>query len=219
MKRLIVLLSIIVLFLTGCSVYKLDNTNISKNINILLSHESKLYNVSYDGYKYYLPKGISFVDKYAYNALLKDANNNYYYMYVDIISYYHKKKNDYEINDNSHYSKRLVYNKKDGYIQVDEYDDMYFIQFVYNYVKIESYVSKRDLADSINNICYILRSVRYNDAVIESMIGENALDYQEEDYSLFKANSNKETYMEVVKRNESEEYNKYLEDEKIDIDY
>ena len=52
MKRLIVLLSIIVLFLTGCSVYKLDNTNISKNINILLSHESKLYNVSYDGYNH-----------------------------------------------------------------------------------------------------------------------------------------------------------------------
>ena len=64
-----------------------------------------------------------------------------------------------------------------------------------------------------------MRSVKFNDSVIESLIGENALDYQEEDFSLFKADSSKESYMEVIKRNESEEYNKYLEDEKIDIDY
>ena len=219
MKRLIVLLSIVVVLMTGCSVYKLDNTNISKNIKILLSHKTNLHNVNYDGYRYYLPKGVSFVNKDSYNALLKDMNNNRYYMYVDVISYYHKKENDYEINNDSHYSQRLDYNNKTGYVQIDEIDDKYFIQFVYNYVKIEAYVSKKDLTDSITNICYILRSVKFNDSVIESLIGENALDYQEEDFSLFKADSSKESYMEVIKRNESEEYNKYLEDEKIDIDY
>ena len=218
MKKLFVLLSIVVLA-TGCSVYRLDDTNISKNIKILLSHKTNLHNVNYDGYKYYLPKGISFVNKDSYNALLKDMNNNRYYMYVDVISYYHKKENDYEINNDSHYSQRLDYNNKTGYVQIDEIDDKYFIQFVYNYVKIEAYVSKKDLTDSITNICYILRSVKFNDSVIESLIGENALDYQEEDFSLFKADSSKESYMEVIKRNESEEYNKYLEDEKIDIDY
>ena len=219
MKRLIVLLSIVAVLATGCSVYKLDNTNISKNIKILLSHKTNLHNVNYDGYRYYLPKGVSFVNKDSYNALLKDMNNNRYYMYVDVISYYHKKENDYEINNDSHYSQRLDYNNKTGYVQIDEIDDKYFIQFVYNYVKIEAYVSKKDLTDSITNICYILRSVKFNDSVIESLIGENALDYQEEDFSLFKADSSKESYMEVIKRNESEEYNKYLEDEKIDIDY
>lgn len=219
MKRLIVLLSIVVVLATGCSIYKLDNTNISKNIKILLSHKTNLHNVNYDGYRYYLPKGVSFVNKDSYNALLKDVNNNRYYMYVDVISYYHKKENDYEINNDSHYSQRLDYNNKTGYVQIDEIEDKYFIQFVYNYVKIEAYVSKSDLTDSITNICYILRSVKFNDSVIESLIGENALDYQEEDFSLFKADSSKESYMEVIKRNESEEYNKYLEDEKIDIDY
>ena len=219
MKRLIVLLSIVVVLATGCSVYKLDNTNISKNIKILLSHKTNLHNVNYDGYRYYLPKGVSFVNKDSYNSLLKDINNNMYYMYVDVISYYHKKENDYEINNDSHYSQRLDYNNKTGYVQIDEIDDKYFIQFVYNYVKIEAYVSKKNLTDSITNICYILRSVKFNDSVIESLIGENALDYQEEDFSLFKADSSKESYMEVIKRNESEEYNKYLEDEKIDIDY
>jgi hypothetical protein len=219
MKRLIVLLSIVVLFVTGCSVAKLDETNISKNIKILLSRSSNLYNVNYDGYKYYLPKGISFVNKDSYNALLKDKNNNRYYMFIDIISYYHKKENDYVMSNDSHYSQRIDYNKKNGYIQIDDVDGKYFIQFVYNYVKMEAYVSKKDLTDVVNNMCCILRSVKYNDSVIESMIGENALDYKEEDFSLFKADSNKESYMEVVKRNESEEYNKYLEDEKINIDY
>jgi hypothetical protein len=219
MKKLVVLLSIVMIFMTGCSVYKLDDNNISKNIKIILSHKSKLHNVNYDGYKYYLPKGISFVNKDEYNALLKDMNNNYYYMYVDVISYYHKAKNDYELSDDAHFSQRLDYNHKTGYVQIDETDDKYFVQFVYNYVKIETYVSKKDLTDAINNICYILRSVKFNDSVIESLIGENALDYQEEEYSLFKAKSNKESYMEVVKRSENDEYNKYLEDEKINLDY
>lgn len=218
MKKLIVLLSIVVLT-AGCSVYRLDDTNISKNIKILLSHKSNLHNVNYDGYKYYLPKGVSFVNKDSYNALLKDMNNNKYYMYVDVISYYHKRENDYEISEKSHYSQRIDFNNKTGYVQIDEIKNKYFIQFVYNYVKIEAFVSKKDLADSINNICCILRSVKFNDSVIDSLIGENALDYQEEDFSLFKADSSKESYMEVIKRNESDEYNKYLEDEKIDIDY
>ena len=54
MKRIIVLLSIVMIFMTGCSVTKLDNSNISKNMKILLSKKVKLYNVFYDGYKYFL---------------------------------------------------------------------------------------------------------------------------------------------------------------------
>ena len=219
MKRIVVLLSIVVIFVTGCSVYKLDDTNISKNIKMILSHKSSLHNVNYDGYTYYLPKGISFITKDEYNALLKDRNNNKYYMFVDVISYYHKVENDYVVNKDSHYSVILDYNKRNGYVQIDEIDGKYFVQFVYNYVKIETYVEKKYLNEAINNICYILRSVKFNDVVIESLIGENALDYKEEDYSLFKADSNKESYMDVIKRNESDDYNKYLEDEKINIDY
>ena len=219
MKRLIVLLSIVVLFVTGCSVKKLDDTNISKNIKILLSQKSNLHNVNYDGYKYYLPKGISFVNKDSYNALLKDRNNNKYYMFVDIISYYHKKENDYEISNDSHYSQRIDYNKKTGYIQIDEVDSKYFIQFVYNYAKFEAYVDKKDLVPVINNMCSILRTIKFNDAVLESLIGENALDYKEEEYTLFKADSSKESFLDVVEREETDLYKKDLEDEKIELDY
>ena len=142
-------------------------------------------------------------------------------MFVDAISYYHKVENDYQENTNSYYSKKIEYKKKNGYLQIDEdkENDKYFIQFVYNYVKIEAYIPKEDLVPVLNNMCYILRSVTFNNSVLESLIGENVLNYQEEDYSLFKADSSKESYMDVAKRNENEEYSKYLEDEKIDLDY
>ncbi|MBR3211325.1 MAG: hypothetical protein IKF71_05270 [Bacilli bacterium] len=219
MKKIIVLLSVTVLLLTGCSVYRLDSKDFEKNVDYLLSKNSKLYNVYYDGYKYYLPKGISFVSKDEYNALLMDQNQNEYYLYVDAISYYHKVKNDYEVNESSYYSDYIDYRHKNGYLQIDKDEGKYFIQFVYNYVKIEAYVPEEDLVDSITNMCYILRSVKFNDSVLSSLIGENVLNYQEEDYNLFKADSSKESYMDVAKRNENEDYSKYLEDEKINLDY
>ena len=219
MKKIIVLLSITVLLLTGCSTYRFNHKDFKKNMDYLLSEKSHMYNVFYDGYKYYLPKGISFLKKDEYNALLVDQHDNKYYLYVDAISYYHKVENDYKENSGSYYSEFIEYNKKDGYLQIDKDDGKYFIQFVFNYVKIEAYVPEGDLVETIDNMCYILRSVKFNNSILDSLIGENVLDYQEEEYSLFKADSSKESYMDVAKRNESEEYSKYLEDEKIDIDY
>ncbi len=218
MKRLIVLLSVIILFVTGCSVTKLDDNDIDTNIQNLLSKKVKMHNVYYEGYKYYLPKGIRFVDKDDYNAILMDENNNKYYLYVDAVGYYHHMENDYEESATSYYSKKLDYRHKTGYLQIDEVDSNYYIQFVFHYVKMEAYVSSRDLTNTINNMCYILRTVQFNDKVLESLIGENVLDYKEEDYTLFKADSSKESFLDVVEREETERYKKDLEDEKIDLD-
>lgn len=219
MKTKIILLLSMILLVTGCGIHKLSTDSIDENIKYLLSNESKLHNVHNVGYSYYLPKGISFTSKDKYNAVLNDMADNNYYLYVDLISYYHKTENDYKVNEESYYSEKLDFDGKNGYLQIDESDGMYFVQFVFNYVKVETYVSKKDLVNTIDNMCYILRSFEFNDAVIESLIGENILDYQEEEYSLFKADSSKQTYMDVVANNESEEYNKYLEDEKIDLNY
>lgn len=218
MKKLTVLLSTILLFLTGCSVVQLSDNNIEKNIDTIMAEKTKLCNVYYDGYKYYLPKGINFVIKDDFNAILKDSHNNKYYLYVDVIGYYHKIKNNYEENYDLYLSKKLKYNKKNGYIQIEEIDSKYFIQYTFNYMKIEAYVSKEDLNDVIINLSYILRSVKYNDKVLESMVGENALDYKEEEYNLFKADSSKESFLDVVEREETDKYKKDIEDEKIELD-
>ena len=220
MKKLVVLLSIVTIITTGCSVIKLDNKDISKNINVLMSEKVRNYNVYYDGYKYYLPKGVNFIDKDDYNAIVQDKAGNRYYLYVDAISYYNKIENSYKTKKSSYYSQKLDFNKKNGYIQIDKDKDKdkYFIQFVYNYSKMEAYVSKSDLVDTITNMCCILRSVKFNDKVLESIIGENALDYKEEEYTLFKADSSKESFLDVVEREETDRYKKDLEDEKIELD-
>ena len=217
MKRIVVLLSAIMLLMTGCSVTKLDSNDLGKNVKILLSEKSSLYNVFYDGYKYYLPKGVGFVTKDDYNAVLKDSVGNKYYLYVDAIGYYNKIENTYKVNNKSHYSKKLDYNKKTGYIQIDEVDSSYYIQFVYNYAKLEALVDKKDLTSTVSNMCYILRSVKFNDKILDSLIGENTLDYKEENYSLFDSNSSNETCLGVVEKYETDDYKKDLEDEKIDL--
>ena len=218
MKKIILLLSILMIFITGCSIQSLRENDISKNIDHLLSQKVSLSNVYFEGYKYYVPKGISFLDKDDYNSILLDSKRNKYYLYVDAISYYHKTINDYQENQESYLSKYLNYNKKNGYIQIDQVEGKYFIQFVYHYVKIEAYVSLDDLDYVITNMCCILRTVKFNHNVLGSLIGENVLDYKEEDYTLFKADSSKEAFLDVVEREETDRYKKDLEDEKIDLD-
>lgn len=219
MKKLLILLSISVLFITGCSVTRLDSNDLLKNVDNLLSVKVSMYNEFYEGYKYYLPKTLKFIDKDEYNAILQDRNNNRYYLYIDAISYYHKIKNDYEEKDGSYISKRLDYRKKTGYLQIDEVDSKYFVQYVFHYGKMEAYVSHDELVDVITNMSCVLRSVKFNKEVLASLIGENVLDYKEEDYSLFKADSSKENFLDVVEREETDLYKKDLEDEKIDLDY
>ena len=219
MKRLVILLSMVMLFITGCSVTKLDDTDIGKNMKTLLSQDNKLYNVHYSGYKYYLPKGISFVDKDDYNSVLSDSHGNKYYMFVDAISYYYKVENTYKVNSDSHYSKIINYNDKSGYIQIDEVKNKYFVQYVFNYVKIEAYVDKNELTSCINNMSYILRSVKFNRTIVESLVGENVSEYDEENFSLFKADVSSESFLDVVERTETDAYRKDLQDEKIELDY
>lgn len=219
MKKLVVLLSAILLLVTGCSVTTLSQVDIGSNIRTLLTDKAKLYNVYFEGYKYYVPNGLSFVTKDEYNAKFVDRFGNKYYLYVDAISYYHDVDNIYEENSTSHYSKKLSYNKKDGYIQIDEQDDgSYIINFMFNYAKMEACVKKDDLSFVINNMCYILRSIKFNDKVLESLIGENILDYQEENFSLFDTTSSKDDFLEVVEKYEDQDYKKSIDEERIDLD-
>ena len=216
MKRLFILLSITFL-LTGCSVSRLYPDHIDDSLKILLGEKNSVYNTYYEGYKYYLPKGIRIMNKEDYNALLKDSHGNRYYLYVDVISYFYKSVNDYVVSEDSYYSKKLNFNKKTGYLQIDRIDSKYFIQYVFNYVKIEAYVDKKDLDESIWYMSSILGTIKFNDTILESLIGENALDYKEEDYTLFKADSSKESFLDVVEREETDKYKKDIEDEKIDL--
>lgn len=154
---------------------------------MILSDDTTLANVNFDGYQYYVPDGMRFVNKDDYNALLQDKYANRYYLYVDAIGYFHDTKNTYKINKDAYYSKKLNYNKKNGYIEINEIDDEYFVEMVFNYCKIEAYIPKKYLIPVINNMSYILQSVDFHDKILESLIGENVLNYKEESFNIFES--------------------------------
>lgn len=182
MKKIFLLLCLVV-FLTGCSISQVEYDNIDSIIESVLTKKIELSNSYFEGYKYYLPRGLRLVGKKDYNAKLVSGKNTYY-LYVDVIAYYNKVESKFEPSD-GYYSKELNFNNKKGYVEITKDNDMYFIEIMYNYAKIETLVEERNLESAIINSCYILSSVQFNDKVIETLVGENALDYKETIFDIF----------------------------------
>lgn len=182
MKKIVLLLCLVVL-LTGCSIKKVQSDNIDSIIESVLTKKITLSNAYFDGYKYYLPRGLRLAEKKDYNAKLVSGKNTYY-LFVDVIAYYNEVDNSFEPSG-GYYSKELNFNNKKGYIEITKKEDLFFIEIMYNYAKIETLVDEKDLNTAIINSCYILSSVQFNDKVIETLIGENALDYKETIFNIF----------------------------------
>ena len=122
------------------------------------------------------------------------------YLYVDLISYYHKVENKYKENDN-YYSKRLDYKNKTGYLEITELENEYYIEFMYNYSKMEAYAKKSDLNKTLTVMAYILNSVKYQDNILDSLIGEGAINYKEEQYNIYKSNnSDEDDFLDIVEQ-------------------
>lgn len=183
MKKLILMLLAVFLF-TGCTVVRINTDNIDTIINVVLSKENTLYNTVGKGYKYYRPRGVTYIDTTEYNEKLYSNGYNYY-LYVDINSYYYKKEFTYEENDEAYYSKYLEINDKFGYVEINEYKGLYLIEFMYNYAKIEALVEKDDINQTILDATYILSTIKYNSNVIKIMLNEDYFTDKEERYDVF----------------------------------
>jgi hypothetical protein len=185
MKKIFVLLLTSLIFLSGCSIKKVDNENIDEMVSTILNKKLNLYNQHSSGYKYYIPRGMSLIDSTSYNE--KMFSNGYtYYLYVDVVSYHFKKDFTYKINDKAYFSKKLKFNNKSGYIEINKEKDLYFIQMMLNYSKIEVYVPKDYINDAIINASYILSSIKFNDTTIKALFDDTAINFKEEKFELFK---------------------------------
>jgi len=172
-KKLLILL--LVLLVTGCSIVRIDTDNIDNILNVILTKDNKLFNQIGQGYKYYLPAGVSYIDSDDLNDILY-CNGVYYYLYVDAVSYYHKVKIDYKENKDAYYFKLLSKDdgfKHDGYIEIIEDGNLYHLNFVYNYAKIESIVKKENLNDTVLNASYILSTIKYNYDIVKLMLNDD----------------------------------------------
>ena len=203
MKKKIILLIISILTLTGCT--NLTNMSIDEVVNVMLESDTNLSNNVFEGYKYYIPKGLRLINKDEYNAILKDEYNNTYYFYIDVVSFYNEEKVEYEVNNKAYFSKELNYNDKKGYLEITKIEDtdVYFIEYMYNYGKIEAFVKDNEIKSAIINMSSILKSLEFNRNVLESLIGNNVLNYKEDTYDVMKPKGNtatKDTYLEYEER-------------------
>lgn len=216
MKKIIVLLSIVLLSITGCSIKELDNENIDKNIDTLLSEKVSITNVNFEGYNYYVPTGLKFLTKEEYNAVFKDRFENKYYLFVDVIGYYHEAENTYEENKKAYYSDKLDYRKKNGFIEINDVSGKYYVEYVFNYGRMEALIEKEDIVRVVNNMSYILRSIEYNDEVLDSLVGDNILSYAEETFSLFETEAKQDDFLDVVEKYDSG-YKEAKDQEKLEL--
>ena len=203
MKKKIILLIISILTLTGCT--NLTNMSIDEVVNVMLESDTNLSNNVFEGYKYYIPKGLRLINKDEYNAILKDEYNNTYYFYIDVVSFYNEEKVEYEVNNKAYFSKELNYNDKKGYLEITKIEDtdVYFIEYMYNYGKIEAFVKENEIKSAIINMSSILKSLEFNRTVLESLIGNNVLDYKEDTYDVMKpkgSTATKDTYLEYEEK-------------------
>ena len=203
MKKKIILLIISILTLTGCT--NLTNMSTDEVVDVMLKNDTNLSNNVFDGYKYYIPKGLRLLEKDEYNASLKDEYNNTYYFYIDVVSYYNKEEVEYKVNNKAYFSKELDYNDKKGYLEITKIEDTdaYFIEYMYNYGKIEAFVKENEIKSAIINMSSVLKSLEFNRTVLESLIGNNVLDYKEDTYDVMKpkgSTATKDTYLEYEEK-------------------
>ena len=209
MKK-IIFIFISILLLAGCTTVDFKNSKVDETIKTIIEKDVDLYNNIFDGYKFYIPRGMKILNKTNNNIKIM-SNKDTYYLYVDLVSYYYNVKKTFEPSTTNYLSKELRFNDELGYIDITEINNKYFIEFMYNYAKIEAYVDKDNLNQSVMNMAYILSSIQYNRKVIETLIGENSLDYKEEKYDIFKSERENSTFVEYA-----EKYYNY--DDKKDID-
>ncbi len=187
-----ILLGLMTLLLTGCSIVRIDTTKIDNIVNVVLSKENTLYNRVGRGYKYYVPRGVTYIDSSGSNDKLY-SNGIYYYLYLDEISYYYKKSVNYKVDNSKYYSRKINNKGNVGYLEITKQNDLYLIVFVYNYAKIEALVPKDDINDTVLNSSYILSTIKYNSKIVKLSLEDNFLTNKEEKYNVFSSKKENES--------------------------
>lgn len=203
MKK-ILMLSLILLLCVGCS--RIDNTkDYDVIVDTIINGSEKRPNTTSLGYKYYLPIGVSKIYDKDYNQKLK-MNNTYLYLYVDSVSYYYRNSLNFdEVETGSYYYKRISNAEKIGYIKITKSENKYFVKIIYNYAKIETYSSEKELNSVIANSLIILDSIDYNDNLIKKILEDEYYTSIDKEYQINKPENTKSKFSEYLSEYVGEE--------------
>ena len=194
MKRVLCMLAT-VLLLCGCS--KINDKNYDELINSVVASNYKMENTYRTGYKYYTPTNMDILNTLDYNETLADDNYKYYF-YVDVVSYYNRVIEKFKEDDKAVYSKSINYEDKYGYIEINKWKNgKYLLEIMYNYAKIEVIVDEENIKSAITNSMVVLSSVKYNNNLLESIVGENVLTAKEIEFNIFETKKNESNFLKV----------------------
>lgn len=208
MKK-IILLGILIFLVSGCTSIK--SRNLNELVIDMVSSNVKTTNVSRNGYRFYLPKGINIRESKGFNEILDDVFYEYY-LYVDVVEYHNQTEFSYKTNSNAYYSRSLENNGKKGYIEINNYkNNQYLIEIMYNYAKIEVVVYQEDINHAVAYAMAVLTSITYNDNVIENYLSSSILNSNEEEFDIFEV-IGRDQYLQVTDEEEKTQ-------EKNDTDY
>lgn len=187
-----ILIVICLLAFTGCTIESISNDDTIKNVDIILDKKINFSNKNAVGYQYYLPGYMNVKNVNDFNEKIV-SNGISYYLYADVVSYYYKVDINYKEDKNAYISKKLNYNDKHGYLEVNKDGDNYYVEMMFNYAKMEAYVPRYYLVDSISNMSYILSSIKYNNNIVETLVGDKKYDLSDnETYNIFKSKKKKD---------------------------
>ncbi len=181
-KSKLIFLTVIILLITGCT--RITN-DLDQVIEAVFESDKAPVNTVSTNYELYIPFGVKQEDDSEYNQ--KFIIKNYYaYLYVDTISYFYKNALNYKSNtDYDYYFKELNYNGKTGYIGINKVeDDLYYVQSIYNYSKIEFYADYDNLPIILANTLIIQKSIKYNDNLIGTQLDVSSNEGRELKYQL-----------------------------------
>lgn len=194
MKRILCLFATILL-LCGCS--KISDKNYDELINSVVASNYKMENTYRTGYKYYTPTNMDILSTLDYNETLADDTYKYYF-YVDVVSYYNRVIETYNVDSKAVYSKSINYEDKYGYIEINKWKNgKYLLEIMYNYAKIEVIVDEENIKSAITNAMVVLSSVKYNNNILESIVGENVLATKEIEFNIFETKKNESNFLKV----------------------
>ena len=194
MKKFLVVL-IAILILSGCS--NIQSKDYDTLINEAASSKYDIVNTYRTGYKYYAPGNMDISNILDYNETLEDSSHKYYF-YVDVVSYYNRVIENYEVNPEAYYSKVINYQDKYGYIEINKWKNgKYLLEIMYNYAKIEVIVEENFLKEAVSYAMVILASVKYNNNVLENIVGENVLTSKEIEFNIFETKKSESNFLKV----------------------
>lgn len=181
MKKIILIICMFLLI--GCTNNNINTMSLEDIVKSSIKEDDKLYNVNAKGYKYYRPTEFTVYKDEDYTQVLL-SHNIKYYLNIDVVSYYYKNtmKTDHDFDDYEYFT--FSDGDKDGYLRIRKNNDYFFVELCYNYAIIEVEVEENEIRYAVSRSIDILKSIKYNELVIEKYINDNDLDASETVYKI-----------------------------------